>query len=165
MTKKEYQFSYSAYPTDADLTAADRDLVLTARKLTQSAYAPYSRFRVAAVARLVNGMQLEGTNQENASYPVGICAERTVLAMAGSQFPGTGIDTLAIAYDNARNESAYPISPCGMCRQFLQEFESRTGHPIRLILSGQAGPIFIIDQSNQLLPLAFTGRELNDQTY
>src|SRR5260370_1184112 len=80
-----------------------------------------------STARLVNGELITGTNQENASYPVGICAERTLLSVAGALFPGVAIDTLAVSYDNEQGSSDRPISPCGICRQSLQEFEQRTG--------------------------------------
>lgn len=160
MNSKEYRFSFDEFDSIDELSAPDAGLLKAARTLTSQAYAPYSGFKVAAVAILVNGKVVEGTNQENASYPVGICAERTLMSHAGTQFPGIGIETMAISYHDSRREEYYPISPCGMCRQFLQEFEERTKQPIRLILSGQKGKVYIVHQSNHLLPLAFTGKEL-----
>ena len=75
-------------------------LLSEAREITKFAYAPYSNFRVGAVAKLINGEKVTGTNQENASYPAGICAERTLLSTASSLFPGVAIDTIAISYNN-----------------------------------------------------------------
>lgn len=160
MNKKEYRFAFDEYDSIDELNPQDAQLLKEARKITSIAYAPYSEFKVGAVARLVNGETISGTNQENASYPVGICAERTLMAAAGTNFPGVAIDTMAISYQNGKHDDHYPISPCGMCRQFLQEFEERTKHPIRLILAGQEGKVYIVEKSSQLLPLAFTGKEL-----
>lgn len=159
MTKKEYNFEFVEYSTIKDLSTDDASLLAEARALTDIAYAPYSKFRVAAVAIMENGQIIKGTNQENASYPVGICAERSLMAAAGSLFPGMPIKTMAISYSNAGNDE-HPISPCGMCRQALQEYEERTQSPIRLILSGQSGTVYTIEKSSFLLPLAFSGKEL-----
>lgn len=158
--QKEFQVRYEEYNSVAELPAADAALVDMARKATVDAYAPYSRFRVGAAARLVNGELITGTNQENASYPAGICAERTLLSVAGALFPGVAIETLAVSYDNGRGSSDHPISPCGICRQSLQEFEQRTKHPIRIILAGQTGKVNVLEGSVTLLPFAFSNDEL-----
>ena len=165
MDKKHFEFHYGIYADASELAADDRQLLEAARKVTALAYAPYSDFRVGAAARLGNGTILEGTNQENASYPVGICAERSLLAAAGTLHPNMAITTMAISYENLNKEggSDHPISPCGMCRQALQEYEDRTGLPIRLILSGQKGSIYIIEKAGHLLPLAFSGNEFKNK--
>jgi cytidine deaminase len=160
MNKEEYHFSYVAYDSVDELNDADAWLVKEAREVTATAYAPYSNFNVGAVAKLANGEIVAGTNQENASYPVGICAERALLASAASLYPNIAIDTIAISYDNTRGESSRPISPCGMCRQALVEYEERVKQPIRLILSGQDGKVFIIEKANALLPLSFGSTDL-----
>lgn len=162
MKKVDYHFSYTEYSSSAELSTEDAQLVTLAREVTQIAYAKYSHFNVGAAALLKNGEILKGTNQENASYPVGICAERSLLAAAGTLFPGMAIKTMAISYDNKNdaNNNDHPIAPCGMCRQALQEHEDRSQQPIRLILTGLSGPVYIIESSSQLLPLAFSGNEL-----
>lgn len=160
MNKKEYHFSFDEYTSIDELTSEDADLLKAARAMTHSAYAPYSRFFVGAVAKLSNGKQMAGTNQENASFPVGLCAERALLAAAATQYPGIPIESMAISYRNTNRVGHYPLSPCGMCRQALQEFEERTKHPVRLILAGVEGNVYIIEKASQLLPLAFTGKEL-----
>ena len=160
MKKQESIFSYDIYDSASDLPKADAELLMAARAVTKDAYAPYSHFRVGAVAKLANGQLVSGTNQENASFPVGICAERTLLSAAASLYPGVAIDTLAISYNNENGPSDQPISPCGICRQSLQESEQRGGRPIRLILGGQQGKVFIIPRASFLLPLAFTADEL-----
>jgi cytidine deaminase len=154
--KEVHQFFYEVYDSIDQLEAADRELLSRAREVTKDAYAPYSRFRVGAAATLDNGSVITGTNQENASYPAGICAERVLMSAAASLYPGVPIKTLAISYANENGPSDNPISPCGICRQSLQEFEQRTKRAIRLILGGQQGKIYIIPQSQLLLPMAFT---------
>ncbi len=160
MAHTQHQFEFEIYDSDADLTRADQQLLAQARQLCEQAYAPYSHFRVAAVARTVAGHILHGTNQENASYPVGICAERTLLSALSSVYPGEAIDTIAISYHNEQGDSSQPASPCGICRQSLVEYEQRMQHPIRLLLSGQQGRVMIIRQATDLLPFSFTADDL-----
>lgn len=160
MNSRQNNFSYDVYTSIEELTEQDAALLTKARAVTANAYAPYSHFNVGAAGLLTNGQTVTGTNQENASYPVGICAERALLAAAGSLFPLTGIHTMAISYFNSIGSSAAPISPCGMCRQALAEFEEHTGQPIRLILSGMTGEVFIISSASELLPLSFSKKDL-----
>jgi len=160
MKKEEYKFGFEVYDSSRDLTKEDEKLVDEARKITGKAYAPYSNFHVGAVARLSNGAFVTGTNQENASYPVGICAERVLLSSASMLQTNVPIDTIAISYHNKNGESNHPVSPCGLCRQSLAEYEERTGKPIRLILSGMDGKVFIVKKASQLLPLSFSSEDL-----
>ena len=159
MTKKEIQFDVEVYQSAEELNQADAALLANARNTTEHAYAPYSNFRVGAVASLGDGRQVAGTNQENASYPVGICAERVLLSTLASQYAGIPVDTIAISYDNRLGDSDHPISPCGICRQSLTEYEERLKQPIRLILSGLSGEVFIIKQARHLLPLSFSAND------
>ncbi len=160
MIQEEYKFSYTVYRSIDELNEQDAWLVNEAREVTAAAYAPYSNFNVGAIAKLANGKIVAGTNQENASYPVGICAERVLLASAASLYPNVAIDTIAISYDNTHGESNHPISPCGMCRQSLVEYEERVKQPIRLILSGLDGKVIIVDKADLLLPLSFGSIDL-----
>jgi cytidine deaminase len=160
MQHKEFKVTYEEYASDAELDPADRELLTKAREVTAHAYAPYSHFRVGAAARLVTGEVITGTNQENASFPVGICAERVLLSTAASLYPGTPIHAIAVSYFNEQGPADRPISPCGICRQSLQEFETRTKMPIRLILGGQTGPVYVVPGSGSLLPLAFVPGDL-----
>lgn len=152
----KYSFEFEILNSSEELPAADAALLQQARTLTQQSYAPYSNFHVAAVAQLVNGAVVTGTNQENASYPVSICAERSLLSTAAALHPEVAIETMAITYHNQHGSSNKPVSPCGMCRQALLEFSLRTQHPIKLILSGMEGPVYVIEKNSQLLPLSFT---------
>jgi cytidine deaminase len=161
MKRQQLTFDYEVYNGIEELDESDAQVLSKARSATSDAYAPYSHFRVGAAARLRNGQIVTGTNQENASYPAGICAERTLLSVAASLFPSMPIDTLAISYDNGDGPSDHPICPCGICRQSLQEFEQRTRQPVRLLLGGQEGKVFAISRASLLLPLAFTADELD----
>jgi cytidine deaminase len=161
MKKEEQAFSIQVYDSAEELNQDDAFLLAEARSVTQFAYAPYSNFMVGAVAKLVNGEIVTGTNQENASYPAGICAERSLLSTAASQHPGIAIDTMAISYNNLKGTSEKPISPCGICRQSLAEFTNRFNKPIRLILAGMSGKVYIIENALSLLPLSFSSEDLN----
>jgi len=160
MQQHTYTFNYTIYNDIASLSEADAWLLNEAREVTVQAYAPYSNFQVGAVAQLNNGEIVAGTNQENASFPVGLCAERVLLATAASIFPKIPIATMAISYHNNNGESNHPISPCGVCRQSIQEYQQRVKQPIRLILSGLEGKVFIIPDASMLLPLSFTSEDL-----
>lgn len=160
MKAESFAFNYKVYDSIEELNKVDAALLTEAREITKFAYAPYSNFRVGAVARLVNGEKVTGTNQENASYPAGICAERTLLSTASSLFPGVAIDTIAISYNNINGKSDRPISPCGICRQSFAEFQQRTQHPIRIILSGQEGKIQVIENAADLLPFVFSSDDM-----
>jgi cytidine deaminase len=160
MQENKFEFSYKVYNGLEELPEEYQWLLNEAREVTEQAYAPYSHFQVGAVAKLANGEIVAGSNQENASFPVGLCAERVLLASVSSLFPKVPVETIAISYKGVGQKSDHPISPCGICRQSLQEFESRVGHSIQLILGGMTGPVFVIDSASRLLPLAFTSDEL-----
>jgi|SRR5664279_4720594 len=142
------------------LEASDARLLEAARKATVGAYAPYSQFRVGAAVRLENGQIITGSNQENASFPAGICAERVTVSAASAAFPGIALTDLALTYINESGNSDHPISPCGICRQTLAEYEQRFGRSIRLIMGGFSGEIYIIGRATDLLPFAFSSQEL-----
>lgn len=160
MKESKFEFQYEVYNGISELTEKDAWLLTEARTVTGNAYAPYSNFHVGAVAMLSNGEIVVGTNQENASYPVGICAERVLLGNAATLYPNVSIEAIAISYNSDTMKSDHPISPCGMCRQALLEYETRVKNPIRLILSGMEGKIQIIKTATFLLPFAFTPDEL-----
>ncbi len=160
MIKKDIPFAVEIYYSSEELNESDSELLEQARAITQQAYAPYSNFRVGAAAILANGTIVTATNQENASYPVGICAERVLLSAIASQYGTAAIITMAISYDNLKGESKSPISPCGICRQSLAEYEDRTHQPIKIILAGLKGEVYIIEKANYLLPLSFTAVDM-----
>jgi cytidine deaminase len=160
MEKREHSLVVTVYASAAEMPEAEKSLLLSARAFTQNAYAPYSGFKVAAVAMLANGKTVSGSNQENAAYPAGLCAERVLLSAVASLYPGVAVEAIAISYDNTKGESKHPISPCGICRQSLAEYEQRTGTPIRLILAGLEGEVNVIEKASQLLPLGFSATDM-----
>ena len=160
MERQQSSFYFQVFHSIEELSDADASLLKMAKDATSHAYAPYSHFHVGAVARLHNGVFVRGSNQENASYPVGICAERVLLSSVSSQHPDTSIDSIAISYDNRNGESNKPVTPCGICRQTLSEYEQRQQQPIRLILAGMEGDIYIIEKASYLLPLGFSGDDM-----
>ena len=135
-------------------------LVDVAKSKTQDAYCPYSHFHVGAAVQLENDVIVTGTNQENAAYPSGLCAERTALFYANSQYPNIPVKALAIAaYNKEEGIIHNPISPCGSCRQIMLETEKRFGKPMRILLCGSE-EVYIVENATNLLPLAFSETSL-----
>ena len=155
--KQKFEFEFEYLEEINLLNEAEAGLLKSARNATKTAFAPYSNFKVGAAALLSNGQIVIGSNQESASYPVGICAERTLLNSIGSQFSSETIIAMAISYDTIKAACDAPISPCGMCRQSLLDFENRYQSPIKIILAGKSGPIMVIDSAKNLLPFGFDG--------
>jgi cytidine deaminase len=143
-----------------ELIAEDRELVSVAREMTQNAYAPYSEFFVGAAILLENGKIIKGSNQENAAYPSGLCAERVAIFSASSLYPDIKIKTIAISARSHHRQMDYPVSPCGACRQVLLEYEFKQEAPVKVILSGESGKVVIIEKVKDLLPLSFTSDDL-----
>ena len=158
---REISFEIEEVNNEDLLSKEDRELVRKAKLATELAYAPYSGFRVGAAARLKNGAFVSGSNQENASYPVGICAERTLLSTISSIYPNEAVDSIAITYNNVNGDSSEPVAPCGICRQTLLEYELRTHSSIRLLLAGNNGKIIIIPKASNLLPFGFSSEDMN----
>jgi cytidine deaminase len=142
-----------------ELTEADRTLLQAAMDATKRSYAPYSKFSVGAAARLNNDVIVTGTNQENAAYPSGLCAERTTLFYANSQYPDQAVATLAVAARTERDFLDAPIPPCGACRQVILETEKRFNQPMRILLYGKE-EVYEVKSIRDLLPLSFDGSEM-----
>lgn len=143
-----------------ELSAEEQQLVEVAKKATTRSYAPYSHFHVGAAALLANGEIISGTNQENAAYPSGICAERTTLFYANSQHPQEAVKALAIAARTSEGHwTETPISPCGACRQVMTETENRFGKPMKVLLCSTR-EVFVIESAKDLLPVSFGSEDL-----
>lgn len=142
-----------------ELSDQDKQLIDKAKEMTQHSYAPYSKFRVGAAALLANGAIVTGSNQENAAYPSGLCAERTTLFYANSQYPDQAVLTLAVAARTEQDFIDNPIPPCGACRQVILETETRYKHPVRILLYGKK-EIYLIKGIRDLLPLSFDGSDM-----
>jgi cytidine deaminase len=140
----------------SDLEPEERALAIRAQKAAENAYAPYSQFKVGASVLLENGKVVDGSNQENAAYPSGICAERVAISYASATFPDLQVRTSAITAFNREQLTREPVSPCGFCRQVMIETELKQNSPLRVILVGK-GKVQVIESARQLLPLYFDG--------
>lgn len=152
MKKEKYSFEFHRFEDKTELEDKQKKVVDEALEISQKAYAPYSTFKVGAAVQLENGEIFSSSNQENAAYPVGICAERGLLAYVNANFPNIKIEKLAVSTPNVN----YPLPPCGMCRQYILEIEKKQKSSIELILSGNEGEVFVLESAKDLLPLHFT---------
>lgn len=155
LKKIKISFQLVEYGSLKDLTPGDLQLMKMAIKTRNDAYAPYSGFKVGAAVLMENGKVVIGNNQENASYPSGLCAERVAVFQAGAQFPGMPIKTIAITAASKNYTVGKPAAPCGNCRQAIAEYEHRQQSPIRLLLMGEEGKIILCGSLIDILPLAF----------
>ena len=142
-----------------ELPEADAQLIEQAKAMTSTSYSPYSHFSVGAALQMSDGQVFLGSNQENAVFPVGLCAERTAFFAASANAPGVAPMAIAIAACNANGFLPTPVTPCGSCRQALLEAEKRFGQPIRVILYGTEG-VYVVPSMRALLPLTFDGSDL-----
>ena len=142
-----------------ELSEDDKQLVERAIDATASSYSPYSHFAVGAALRLSDGTIVIGSNQENAAFPSGLCAERTAIFAAGATHPDKAVTALAIAARNEAGLTADPVSPCGACRQVILEVEQRYNCAVRILLYGTNG-VYIINSIRDLLPLCFVDESM-----
>lgn len=154
---KEFEISTRVVEASLDdLDAIERELVTKAKEMTYRSYAPYSHFSVGAAILLDNGEIIEGSNQENAAYPSGLCAERTAAFYAHSHYPEAKFKAIAIAARDTDGEFCEsPVSPCGACRQSLLEYETLADGPVKVLLVGR-DKVYILESIKSLLPFAFT---------
>ncbi len=132
-----------------------QSLMTDAIEVRKKAYAPYSQFRVGVAILLDNGKIVLGSNQENAAYPSGLCAERVAIFYAGANFPEAKILKIAISATSDINVNTTPIPPCGACRQSIAEYESKQESPIEMYFMGEIGEIYKSDSLKNLLPFTF----------
>ena len=160
MKKVTAEISYDIYSSSSELPETDQMLLEEAVKATNTAYAPYSNFHVGAAVLLENGQIVQGSNQENAAYPSGLCAERVALFAASSHFPGVKIKAIAITAQFSDSKELLSVSPCGDCRQVMAEYEHRYQTNIRLIMTAEKGKVIVIQDLKTLLPLMFNAEHL-----
>lgn len=152
--------------TYEELTQEDKQLADAAKVACNTSYSPYSHFQVGCALRLDNGIILTGSNQENAAYPSGMCAERTVLYHAGAAYPKSAVAAMAIAAYTADRFTTFPCPPCGACRQVMLETENRhNSRPIRIILYGTSECYIIENGAQALLPLQFNDTTITSYTH
>jgi len=152
--------AYQEYGPSEELPVADQELLKAARNATHSSYAPYSHYHVGAAVRLANGKIITGSNQENIAFPAGLCAERVAVFAAASAYPDVAIESIAISATADSFQVTEPVTPCGMCRQAIIEYEMKFNTKIRVILSGETGKTLIVDGMETLLPLTFKEKGL-----
>ena len=145
----------AVYNGISDLPNEIQSLMNQAIEIRKKAYAPYSKFRVGAAILLDNGKIVLGSNQENAAYPSGLCAERVAIFQAGAIYPDAKIVKLAITAASDTNPTLSPIPPCGACRQSIAEYEFKQDTPIEIYFMGESGEIYKSNSINNLLPLSF----------
>ncbi|KAF2079641.1 cytidine deaminase [Flavobacterium sharifuzzamanii] len=147
--------SFTLFDNINELPAEIQDLMNQAVEIRKKAYAPYSQFKVGAALLLDNGKVILGSNQENAAYPSGLCAERTAIFYAGSAYPEAKILKMAITAASDLNQTTAPIPPCGSCRQSIAEYEIKQDTPIEIYFMGEIGEIYKSSSLKNLLPLMF----------
>jgi cytidine deaminase len=138
-----------------ELSQSEKEFMNQAIEIRKKAYAPYSKFQVGAAVVLDNGVVLQGSNQENAAYPSGLCAERVVIFYAGANYPNNKIVKLFISATPSDRDSENPIPPCGSCRQSIAEYEIKQDLPIEIYFMGAKGAIYKSDSLKNLLPFMF----------
>tara|TARA_B100000945_G_C20366578_1_gene589941 strand:- start:662 stop:1144 length:483 start_codon:yes stop_codon:yes gene_type:complete len=147
--------NFKVYDSIDELNDQIKVLFNEAKLIRESAYSEYSKFSVGAAVLLENGKILCGSNQENSSYPSGLCAERTVLFYANSKYPNTKIKEIAVIAGSINKINENPVAPCGSCRQVISEFQTKQKSDIGLYFKGEKGKIIYTDSINNLLPFKF----------
>jgi cytidine deaminase len=143
------------YYSKDELNKADKELLEEAIRASETSYSPYSSFEVGAAVRMADGKIIRGSNQENAAYPSGLCAERVALFYAQSQFPDMAIEAISIFARSRDFKLDGPVTPCGSCRQAMAEYENRHRHKMRVIMGNDHGAVQVVEGMDNLLPLMF----------
>jgi len=155
MQKRNVGFELLVYDSMMELSEEDQVLMKAAINARENAYAPYSNFKVGAAVKMSTGEIVIGNNQENASYPSGLCAERVAVYQAGAVYPGIPIATIAISASSSNYKVSRPAAPCGNCRQSIAEYEQKQSDPIRILMMGEIGQIYNCSSIADILPLGF----------
>lgn len=157
--EKTHSISYKLL--DFDDLGNDKELIERAKAAAKDAYAPYSNFQVGAAIQLSNGEVVIGSNQENAAFPSGLCAERVALFAASANFPNISFLTIAIYATSTDLEDI--LSPCGACRQVIHEYETKQNQVIKILISNSSDKVVQFEDSESLLPFAFKLKGLKKQ--
>lgn len=159
MKKIKFESEILQYDKGIGLPSDEISLIEKSRQATQNSYSPYSGFKVGVALLLENNEIIIGTNQENAAYPSGLCAERTAIFYANSKYPEVAIVKMAISVFYKGKFIDYPVAPCGSCRQVMLETEVRYKVPIKTILDGEE-IVYVIQNTKDILPLHFSESNL-----
>lgn len=155
MKEVKIESTLYVYNTLEELPEIVKNLMNKAVEARNNAYAPYSKFNVGAALLLDNNEIIIGSNQENASYPSGLCAERTAIYYKGAKYPDSKILKMAITAGSQTNKTTTPIPPCGACRQAMVEYEINQESPIEIYFMGETGKVAKSSSVKNLLPLVF----------
>ncbi|MCO5249606.1 MAG: cytidine deaminase [Chitinophagales bacterium] len=159
MEKKTIKIDYFLAKNTGELNMSERALLQAAMRATKNSHAPYSKFHVGAALLLDDGSVIEGSNQENASFPIGLCAERTALSAKASIAPQKKVKMIAIRTKSNLSQTTEPAAPCGICRQALLEVEETQKHNIKVILQGEFGSVLVFNSVKELLPFYFGSKD------
>ena len=157
---QNFEFAYERLPK-TQLPGAIQQLIASAEAAAENAYAPYSRFKVGAAVLLTDGTTITGSNHENASYPVGICAERAALAALDMSNKANKVKAIAITYKANRNTHDNPVAPCGMCRQAILEVQQWQDAPVAIYMHGPNNEVIYVENAGYLLPFSFGSGDLH----
>ena len=155
MKKISITTDFNVFESIQELPEIIQNLMQEAIAIRKKAYAPYSNFKVGTALLLDNGEIILGSNQENAAYPSGLCAERVAIFQAGALYPEAKIIKIAISAASENSTTSAPIPPCGSCRQSIAEYEIKQNTPIEIYFMGEIGSIYKSDSLKNLLPLLF----------
>lgn len=155
MKKISITTDFDVFESIQELPEIIQNLMQEAIVIRKKAYAPYSNFKVGTALLLDNGKIILGSNQENAAYPSGLCAERVAIYQAGTLYPEAKIIKIAISAASGNSTTSVPIPPCGSCRQSIAEYEIKQNTPIEIYFMGEIGSIYKSDSLKNLLPLLF----------
>lgn len=155
MKEVKIETTLQVFDNISDVAEDVQSLMSKAAEARNNAYAPYSKFSVGAALLLDNGEIVTGSNQENASYPSGLCAERTAIYYAGAKYPKAKFVKMAIIAGSQVHPTLTPIPPCGACRQAIAEYEVKQDIPIELFFMGETGKVVRSNSLANLLPLIF----------
>lgn len=155
MKKISIDTSFTVFGSINELPQDIQSLMELAVETRKNAYAPYSKFRVGAALLLDNGKTVIGSNQENAAYPSGLCAERVAIFQSGAAYPNAKVMKLAISAASDNHTTTTPIPPCGACRQSLAEYEFKQETDIEIYFMGESGEIYMSNSVKNILPLSF----------
>jgi cytidine deaminase len=145
-----------------ELDNESKYLVHKAKEAAHHAYAPYSKFHVGAALMLEDGTVVTGSNQENASYPLCMCAERVALYVAATQHLGKRITKMAVVAHKKNHKELAAAASCGACRQVMAEFEERQHKPFEVIMHHTDSQWIKCTSAHMLLPFVFTNESLID---
>ncbi len=157
--EKEFKINYTSISDRNALEGDVQKLFDAALHIRKNAYAPYSNFLVGCALLLENGEIVTGSNQENAAFPSGLCAERTAVFWTSANYPDIRIKKILVIGSPANGIAKIAIPPCGSCRQSILEYETKQGEDIEIYFSSIEGEIIKLNSIRDLLPFSF------DSTY